>query len=465
MAVEEYGLYSVLFTGILLNLPYITGLGIPNLLIRFIPELFSSNRYGIIHRVFRTCNLLQIGTGFLWLILALILAPQLAALLKFPGAGPILRIFAVGALAYLVQQNVMLVLSGIFKQRVIFTVIFTYNMIRLAAIFYVTRYAYSLMAITVVEVSAFILSLLLYLWAYFRTIHPLANRDETPLEPGASRRFMRYAGLSYINEIGVALVVQATDLLMVTGILGALAVGFYGIADKITSMVRNMLPNIVLKSVIEPLFFSEYGSSRSESVQFGFSLLAKTLFFLALPLGIWLALMAEPVIVHLFDPRYAEASKIIGVMALLIPISALQMPLALTLQNAEKIHFVIYSKIAGILKIALALWLVPQWGIMAMVWISGLGIALQNLILYGFIVTKLRIRADLLGLLRIVVNGLLAAGVFLLLRPSFAGLAGLFLSVPFFAILYLVLNSLHKPFHAEERIFINSHLPYPLWKF
>jgi O-antigen/teichoic acid export membrane protein len=181
-------------------------------------------------------------------------------------------------------------------------------------------------------------------------------------------------------------------------------------------------------------------------VQFGFSLLAKTLFFLALPLGIWLALMAEPVIVHLFDPRYAEASKIIGVMALLIPISALQMPLALTLQNAEKIHFVIYSKIAGILKIALALWLVPQWGIMAMVWISGLGIALQNLILYGFIVTKLRIRADLLGLLRIVVNGL-------------------FLSVPFFAILYLVLNSLHKPFHAEERIFINSHLPYPLWKF
>ncbi len=465
MAVEEYGLYSVLFTGILLNLPYITGLGIPNLLIRFIPELFSASRYRTIHRLFRTSNLLQIGTGILWLILVLLLAPQLAALLKFPGAAPILRIFAVGALAYLVQQNVMLVLSGVFKQRIIFAVIFAYNIIRLAAIVYVTQYAYSLMAITVVEVSAFVLSLLLFFWVYFRTIRPLADQDETPLEPSAWRRFRRYTGLSYINEIGAMLVIEATDLLLVTGMLGGIAVGFYGIADKIVGMARNALPNNILKSVIEPLFFSEYGSSKDESVRFGFSLLTKTLVFIALPIGLWLSLMAEPIIVYLFDPRYAEAARIVTVMALFLPNVALVLPLSVTLQNAERIDLIIYSKAAGILKIILGLWLVPQWGYMAMVWISGSGMALQNLILYLFIRNKLRIHADLLGLLRLVINGVVTALAFLLMRGMFTGLAGLAASCVCFAAIYLGLNFLHKPFRSEERAFLNSHLPRAFWKF
>ncbi|MFH1010139.1 MAG: oligosaccharide flippase family protein, partial [bacterium] len=463
MAVQEYGLYSVLFTGILLNLPYLTGLGIPNLLIRFIPELFAESKYRMIGRLFRTANHLQIGTGMLWLLLALLFAPQIAGWLKFPGSEDILRIFAVGALAYLVQENVMLVLSGIFRQRIIFAVIFVYNLVRLSAILYVTQRAYSLLAVTVVEVAALALSLILYFIAYHRTLRPLVLQDQSPSEPNAWRRFLRYTGLSYLNEIGAMLVVQATDLLIVTGILGGIAVGYYGVADKITAMVKNALPNTILKSVIEPLFFSEYSSSQKESVRFGFSLLAKALFFFALPVGVWLALMAEPVIVHLFEPRYAPAAKIITVMAFFIPIMALHMPCNLTLQNAERIDWIIYSKIAGVLKILVSLWLVPQWGVLAMVWISGLGMTLQNFLLYAFIATKLRIHADLLGLLRIVVNGLLAALGFLLIRESFAGLVGLFLSVPFFAILYLVLNILHKPFHPEERTFINSHLPYPLW--
>lgn len=465
MAIEEYGLYSVLFAGILVSLPYFAGLGIPNLLIRFVPEFFAQSRFRMIERLFRTANLLQVGTGILWLIPALIFAPHLANWIKFPGSEAILRIFAVGALAFLLQDNVMLTLSGTFKQRVIFSVIFAYNMIRLITIIYVTQHAYSLMAVAIVEVASFVISLILYFVAYRRAIRLLAVQDETPKEPIAWRRFFRYAGLSYVNEIGNGFLAQATDLLIVTGTLGGITVGYYGIADKITAMVKHGLPNNVLKSVIEPLFFSEYGSSQTESMRFGFSLLTKALLFVALPAGLWLALMAEPVIIYLFDPRYVQGAEFITIMALFIPVFALGMPLFLTLQNAERIDLVIYSKIAGVLKILLGLWLVPQWGAIAMVWISGLGLTLQNLILYIFILTKLRIHADHVGLLRLVTNGALTALVFLLIRDLFAGLGGLLLSAPFFAVVYLVLNVLHKPFQIEERTFINSHLPRRLWKF
>ncbi|MBM3325092.1 MAG: hypothetical protein FJY66_05435, partial [Calditrichaeota bacterium] len=268
-----------------------------------------------------------------------------------------------------------------------------------------------------------------------------------------------------LNEIGVVLVVQATDLLLITGILGGVAVGYYGIADKITAMVKNALPNNILKSVIEPLFFSEYSSSDNQSVSFGFSLLAKTIFFVALPIGIWLALMAEPVIVHLFEPRYAQAARIIGIMAFFIPTTAFYLPLALVLQNAERIDLIIYSKFAGILKILIGLWLVPQWGVMAMVWISGLAFLLQNIILYSFIEFKLRVRGDLWGLLRLAINGVIAALLFLLIRNLFSGVTGVFLSAGCFAAIYLALNFLHKTFRPDERAFINKYLGRPLWIF
>lgn len=465
MAVEEYGLYSVLFTGVLLNLPYIARLGIPNLLVRFIPELFSQSRYRTIGRLFHKVNLLQIGVAILLLVAVFVFAPELAALIKFPGSETILRIFSVGALAYLVQDNVHMLLSSLFKQRTIFAVIFAYNLIRLVAILYVTQYAYSLLAVVIAEAAAFLIGLMFYFAAYRWTIHPLVVQDRSPTEPIAWRRFTRYGGLSYLNEVGVTLMAAATDLLLVTGILGGIAVGYYGVANKISTMVKNVLPNMILKSVIEPLFFSEYGSSKTESIQFGFTLLAKTLFFVALPIGIWLALMAEPIIVHLFEPRYAEAAGLVTIMALFIPVMALQLPLGLALQNAERIDLIIYSKVAGILKILVALWLIPRGGVMAMAWISGLALALQNVLLYVFIVAKLQIRADLIGLIRLVVNGVVTAFLFLQIRDLFTGAGGVFLSILCFAGIYLALNALHRTFRPEEREFINKHLAHPLWKF
>jgi len=465
MSVEEYGLYSVLFVGIMLNLPYFARLGIPNFLVRFIPELFSKSRFRTINRLFLKANFLQIGVAFLLLMVAFVFAPNIAILIKFPGSETALRIFSIGALAYLVQDNIRTLLSGLFKQRVIFWILFSYNCVRLAAILYVTQFAYSILAIIIAEVAAFLIGLVFYAVAYRWTIRPLIAQDQNQIEHIEWRRFSRYTGLSYVSEIAGALLAAATDLFLVTGILGAVAVGYYGVANRIATMISHILPYQNLRWVIEPLFFSEYGSSKDGSAQFGYSLLVKATSFITLPIGIWLALMAKPVIVHLFDPDYVQAAGILSIMALFLPMVALQQPLGLILQNAERIDLLIYSKVAGVIKIVVGLWLVPKGGAIAMVWISGLAYSLQNTLFYIFTVTKLGIRADLAGLLRLVVNSALTAFLFLQIRDMFTGVGGIFLSVPCFAAIFLAINILLKTFRPEERAFINSRLPYPFWKF
>jgi O-antigen/teichoic acid export membrane protein len=255
-------------------------------------------------------------------------------------------------------------------------------------------------------------------------------------------------------------------MLLVTSISGALATGYYALASRITSLAAQVLPEYSLAPVARPLFFSEYGSESSQqSSGFGFAMLMKGSMLFSCLVSIWLALMAEPVIVHLFDPKYAQASSLVAVMSIFLVVGSLGFPLCLMLQNANRIDLLIYSKLAAFLKIGFGLWLLPKYGVIAMVWISGLTLLAQDLVLYYFIASRLGHRGDPVGMAKIILNGLIAAGIFYLLRSYFDSLIGVILSPFVFFVIYVGINLLNKSFRPEERTFINNHLPRPLWKF
>ena len=464
LTVEDYGLYSVLFTGTLVNLMMIVQLGIPNLLVRFIPEFYSQSRYRPIYRLFKMANIAQTAFAVALLGVVWIFAPQLANVIHFPGREAIIRIFAVGALMYLLGENFHALLKGLFRQRMIFNITLVYNILRLAAIYYVTTTYQNLMSVVIVEGALYAISVVLYAIAYHRRIHPLVVMDEDHGETVAWGRYTRYAGLCYANEVGATLLSTATDLFLVTGFLGGFQAGLYGLANRIISMVQHMLPNKILSEVIEPLFFSEYGASK-ENARFGFDLLMKISLLVTLPMGIWLGIMARPVIVDLFSANYPDAAPILTIQAFFLPMVVLRFALGLMLQNAERIDLLIYSKVTGVLKILVGLWLVPMYGVMGMVWITSLSLAAQNLFNYINIRVNLKTGMDHLGLLRILINGAVSAVLLYLVRDYFHGVIGLAASGILYSAVYLILNVVHKSFRPEERAFINQHLKRPVWIF
>ncbi len=439
-------------------------LGIPNLLVRFLPEIDTQTRYRAIHRLFQAANYMQLGLAVILLGIVWIWAPQIANVLHYPDREAIIRVFAIGALAYLLQENFHALLKSLFRQRAIFKVVLIYNLLRLAAILYVTQTYGTLMSVVIAEGTLYIISVSIYAILYRRRIHPLVVNEAEAGEPVAWSRYRRYAGLCYANEVGATLLSSATDLFLISGFLGGFQAGLYGLANRIVLMVQHLLPSKVLGEVLETRFFSEDGASK-ERASFGFTMLMKVSLLVTLPMGIWLGLMARPVIVDLFNPEFADAAPILAVQALFLPMIALRFPLGLILQNAERIDLLIYSKITGIIKILVGLWLVPIYGVMSMVWITALALTAQNLFNYVNIRVNLKTTTDHIGLLRILINGAVSAAALYLARDYFHGILGLVASAILYSLLYLVLNILHKSFRPEERDLINKHLRWPVWKF
>ena len=183
MTVEEYGFYTVLFIAVMQNLTQLLQLGIPNLLTRFVPDYFTQAKFRSIHTLFRTVNWLQIALWSFLILVVFIFAEKLVPLLHFPGSANDMRIFSIGAFAYLVQENYRTVLSGLFRQTVIFWVILIYNSLRFLAILFVTQYMYSLVAVVSAEVIVFVLGLIFYVIAYRRTITMLMKQEQPAVSP------------------------------------------------------------------------------------------------------------------------------------------------------------------------------------------------------------------------------------------------------------------------------------------
>jgi O-antigen/teichoic acid export membrane protein len=467
LSVESYGLYSLLFVGVTYNLGLLTRLGIPNVLTRFIPEYFSQSNYRVIGKLFNAANLVQAAVAALLLAVVFIFASPITSLLNFSGTETVLRIFAVGAFAYLLSENFRLLMGGVFLQRVILLVNTIYNLARLCTLFFAVQLDNPLMAVVAAEVALFGLLLLTYWIAYRRTVRTRiveAERD-LPDKPVPWRRFSRYAGLYYLNEVGVTLLNQATDLFLISSLVGDVAVGLYGLANRVLRIAFGVLPNKILGDVIEPAFYSEYGSSTSQTARFGFNLFLKVSLLASLPIGLWIALMSRPLIIQLFDPRYADAAAILAVSGLFLPVIALRMPLGVMLQHAERPDLLIWAKIAGVFKIILGLWLVREGGVMMMVWITCLTTVLEILMMAVFIAWKLKVHADYLGILKLLVSAAISVALFFPLSPYLQSRIGVLASIPLFAVIFLGVNMLNRAFRKPERDFINKKLPYPLWKF
>jgi hypothetical protein len=80
-------------------------------------------------------------------------------------------------------------------------------------------------------------------------------------------------------------------------------------------------------------------------------------------------------------------------------------------------------------------------------------------------VTRLYLQNDVAGLLRLLINGLVAGAVLWLLHPVLTSRIGVLASIVIYSAAYLAVSAVNRAFRAEERAFMRNKAPLPGWLF
>jgi O-antigen/teichoic acid export membrane protein len=463
LSVEDYGVYALLFAA----LGY-TGLfasfGIPQVFHRFIPEAFQRKDYTLVKQIVWRGLILRLVLSICVVLVMLVCSGPIGRLLGVEDWNRYFAVFALGMVAFLEVGLLSAALHGMFMHQYSVIGNIVWMLMRGVGVAVVLATRGGLVAVLWVEVLAWTCWLLVLCYFYytrFARVHPVQQADTFPF-----KRFLRYSGFSFFNEVGTSILSVATDFIVLSIFLGPVAVGVYGFCDRIMRMFLHCLPHIVLRDVVRPAFFAKYtesGDAKQLEGMFNFLVKSGAFFLFPLAMGIWV--LGDKLILYAFGAKYADAYLPLCVVVGFTAINSFAEPTGLVLQSLEKVNIQFYSKVFAIYNLVGDLLVAKPFGVLGVALVTSSAVLFKNLFCLHYSRRYSGIDIDWRGLAIICVNTL-AVGILLLsFRRFIFGLWSLILSICVGVLFYLCLAVVNRSFTSDERSLVNRVLPRPVFVF
>lgn len=463
LTVEEYGLYTILFS-LITYVSVISSFGIVEVFRRFIPEAMQASNYSLLKGLVLRGLVLRIVLSALTVSVILLVHGPVGQLLKIPDFINYFSVFAFGIVLYLEATLLTSVLHSLFLHKYSVIASTIYTLFRGACVFLLLKLGWDILGVLWAEVASWglwtILQWLLYHFK-FSKVHPTSKVAKLPV-----RRYLRYAGFSSLNELGSAALGVSTDFFIISAALGPSAVAIYAFADRVIKLFMSCMPHVLLIDVIRPSFFTKYAETGSKQhLNQMFNLLVKIGAFSVFPLVVGIFLLGDTMIVLVFKPEYLPAEKILWVLIIFTAINIFAFPTGLVLQALEQVQINLYSKVFAIFNVIAALLVVHRFGVMGVVLTTCLSGLMKNLYCYWYAKQYGELSVDWPGLVRIATNAALMSVLLYFARPFVDNLLSLLVVATAGTLMFLVASWANKGFTSQERLWINRIMPRPLFVF
>jgi O-antigen/teichoic acid export membrane protein len=300
--------------------------------------------------------------------------------------------------------------------------------------------------------------------------HAARTQGDAPLDPastgyasGLRRRMFRYSGVMFLIAVGGFLLQTRSDAYLVGAVLGAQAVAFYHLADGFTRTVFTLPAPRLSGFLMTGLLTEAYVSSGLETVRRRFRQMARMHFMVNVPIGFGGAVLAERTVEAVYGPEYAAAAGLLALFFLL------QMPLywigaiSGVLVAVEKPQWFLWTKVACVATIPLAIWWLHLWGVYGALYATALGTAAVASLEFMAARRYSGISFPAVDVARYLVAGGVMAAVVAALEAVMPGPAWLALAVivPVGAVTYGAALLLVRALSAEDIAVLRSLLPSP----
>lgn len=170
---------------------------------------------------------------------------------------------------------------------------------------------------------------------------------------------VRFGGLLTIVDVGTALS-RNLDYLFVGRVLGATSLGLYTIGFRLPEL---LIMNISI--VAADVLFPAYSALRKERIETGFLLSLRFLAALVFPLGVGLALLAHPLVLALFGPRWHQSIAVTQILAAYAVLTTLNIPAGTIYKVSGRAWILLAVLIPYLIALFLALLTFADQGIVA----------------------------------------------------------------------------------------------------
>lgn len=462
LPVAEFGTYSFLLGSVPLIQVFTTG-GILTLFQRFLPEYVSKSSYPLAKQLIR--NSFLAATPLILCVLGMIVlfGDRLSGFFNIPNLRLYLGIFAGYAFLYLCESLVGQILSSLLLQKYQAFTHSLYALLRGTLFMYLyIEDRLSLLTLLQIEVTSFAFLLTLNTFMLLRVFWCKYADKRTTFQPDEGKRLLRYVLFSSLNELGSTILFVQTDYYVISHFLGPTQVGFYSFANRVRSILEEVLPFRKGYEVMRSLFFSKLQDSGDLKVDEAFNFLCKLSLFCVLPTLITVAVLGKQITRLIFSAEYLDAYPVMVTLLAYILGTSFFFVINLIVQLRERVEILLYSKVSAIYNLVASIFAAKLWGIEGVALASLTALFFQDALLYFYMKKYIALTLNLPPLLRIGFNSLVSGAVTYCLSAFVSNIYNLVLVTLAGVVVFFAMSFLNKAFSLKERDFLNRVAGIPL---
>ena len=466
LSVSDYGIYTLLANLIVIAL-FFTALGIPAILQRYTPEYYERGQLHLMKKTAIGGLLLRLLAGLVFVVIVLTYNSFFTEYLHVT-AEVIKYLPVICVIIIFVIESQLLgdaILVALLEQKYWNASKLLYSAIKFVLFFFSLYLGYGLIGI----IWSWVIAEGLLFLLYFSKCYSLIFRQKakgTLNEKIPIKRMVRYGGFYLFAIMGGFLLNIAIDNYLIAYFLDTTAVGLYSFAMGIPLQILSFSPALILVSILIPVSIRQYTMNKDKSgLKYIYQLYNKIIFFSGVPLFAALVLLADKVILYVFNPAYISVLLLLIICSIFSAIKMFNYALDPIIRTLERTDIYALSLIFAVYNLVMDIILIPVYGLMGAAAATLSAQFFTFLLQLGMTKSFISVSYPWRAFGKMAVNVVIMGIIVFSLRGFVKGLLSLCFVILIGGMSYFICAYLNKGFDDKDRKIFNAAIGKDIFRF
>ena len=466
LTISDYGIYNFLLSIVFLAM-VITSFGLAPIIQRYLPEYREKKNTYVQKKIMTIALVIRFIAACVFIIILLLCTDKIMDIFHLPDYAentfPVIAIIILFVLESQLLGDAFL--PSLFKNKYWNLSRLLYSITKFTLFYFAISFDYGVMGIVWAWLIAELIIFVLFSIKAYQIIfsHSVKKEDIIKIP---FKRFINFGKFLYFYNLGYIFRDIAMDIFLLAYFIGSQAVGLYSFAYGIPFLIMSFSPGSRLRAVLYPLITRQYiRTGKQDDLVYYFRLINSIIFFSMVPIFIILMILADKIILYVFNPEYILIVNLFILSSGFLMIQQFLFPYLPILFTLEKGRLLFVGTTISVYNLVMDIILIPTYGVVGAIIATGsAGIFL--LLYYNLAIKKtIHLQYPWRSFSKFSLNILITVLVVLVMRELIYDILSLVFVLMVGGFVYLLSSYINKGFEEKDRNVLNDAIGRRIWIF